>query len=66
MITEIVSWRLPESMCREDTVSKYRLSVPTWQANPELIHKAFLFDEDDEPMLHPTSAGCISEWLRCN
>jgi hypothetical protein len=26
-------------------VSKYRLSVPAWQANTELIHKAFLFDE---------------------
>ena len=45
MITEIVSWHLPRGMSREDTVSKYRLSVPTWQANPNLIHKAFLFDE---------------------
>jgi hypothetical protein len=45
MITEIVSWHLPEGMSREDTVAKYRLSVPTWQANPDLIHKAFLFDE---------------------
>lgn len=45
MITEIVWWQLPHGMSREDTVSKYRLSVPTWQANPNLIHKAFLFDE---------------------
>jgi hypothetical protein len=45
MITEIVSWHLPEGMSREDTVAKYRLSVPTWQANADLIHKAFLFDE---------------------
>ena len=45
MITEIVSWGLPDGMSREDTVSKYRLSVPMWQANPDLIHKAFLLDE---------------------
>jgi hypothetical protein len=45
MITEIVLFRLPEGMGREDATAKYRLSVPTWQANPDLIHKAFLFDE---------------------
>ena len=45
MITEIVSWQLPQEMSREDTVAKYRLSVPTWQANPHLIHEAFLFDQ---------------------
>ncbi len=45
MITEIVLWRLPEGMSRDDVTAKYRASVPTWQANPDLIHKAFLFDE---------------------
>jgi hypothetical protein len=35
MITDVVSWHLPEPMSREDTISKYRLSVPTWQANPD-------------------------------
>jgi hypothetical protein len=45
MITEIVLFRLPEGMSREDAIAKYRLSVPTWQANPDLIRKAFLFDE---------------------
>jgi hypothetical protein len=29
MITEIVLWRLPEGMSREDATAKYRLSVPT-------------------------------------
>lgn len=45
MITEIVLWRLPDGMSREDVLAKYRASVPTWQGNPDLIHKAFLFDE---------------------
>ena len=45
MITEIVLFRLPEGMSREDAIAKYRLSVPAWQANPDLIRKAFLFDE---------------------
>ena len=45
MITEIVSWRLSDQMSREDAIGKFRASVPTWRANPKLIHKAFLFDE---------------------
>jgi hypothetical protein len=44
MITEIVLFRLPEGMSREDAMAKYRLSVPIWQANPDLIRKAFLYD----------------------
>ena len=45
MITEIVLFRLPEGMSREDAIAKYHLSVPAWQANPDLIRKAYLFDE---------------------
>jgi len=45
MITEIVMFRLPEGMSRDDALAKYRLSIPIWQANPDLIRKAFLFDE---------------------
>jgi len=56
MITEIVSWRLPQTMSREDTVAKYRLSVPTWQSNPDLLHKAFLFDAATR------SAGGVYLW----
>jgi hypothetical protein len=44
MITEIVLFRLPEGMSREDAMAKYRLSIPIWQANPDLIRKAFLYD----------------------
>jgi hypothetical protein len=45
MITEIVLFRLPDGMDREEAIAKYRLSIPTWQANRNLIRKAFLFDE---------------------
>ena len=45
MITEIVLFRLPDGMTREDAIAKYRLSVPGWRANPDLIRKTFLFDE---------------------
>jgi hypothetical protein len=45
MVTEIVLWTLPQEMSREDVTAKYRASVPTWQGNPDLIHKAFLFDQ---------------------
>ena len=41
----MITRHLPEGMTREEATAKYRLSVPTWQANSELIHKAFLFDE---------------------
>lgn len=45
MITEIVFFRLPENMSREELVAKYRASVPNWRANPDLVHKSFLHDE---------------------
>ncbi len=31
---------------REEAIAKFRTSVPTWQANPDLIQKAFLFDDE--------------------
>ncbi len=45
MISEIVLLHLREGMSRTDAMAKYRARVPMWQANPDLIHKAFLFDE---------------------
>ena len=45
MITEIVTFRLPQGMTREEALAKFRLSIPIWQANPDLIRKAYLFDE---------------------
>src|SRR3982750_2762853 len=32
-------------MSREEAMAKYRARVPLWQTNPDLIHKAFLYDE---------------------
>src|SRR6188474_613659 len=45
MISEIVLFRLPDGMSRADAMTKYRARVSMWQANPDLVHKAFLFDE---------------------
>jgi hypothetical protein len=45
MISEIVLFSLPDGMSRADAMTKYRDRVSMWQANPDLIHKAFLFDE---------------------
>jgi hypothetical protein len=45
MITEIVMWRLPDNMSKEDVTSKYRASVPFRQSQADLVHKSFLFDE---------------------
>ena len=46
MITEIVLWKMPEEISREEILTKFRaFCFPTSQANPNLVHKAFLFDE---------------------
>ena len=44
MISEIVLFSLPQGMSREEAMAKYRARVPVWQGNPDLIHKAFLYD----------------------
>ena len=41
MISEIVLFRLPDGMSRADAMVKYRARVPMWQANADLVHKAF-------------------------
>src|SRR4051812_7337791 len=46
MISEIVLFPLPEGLSREEAMTKYRARVPLWQSNPDLIHKAFLYDEE--------------------
>jgi hypothetical protein len=45
MISEIVLFSLPQAMSREEAMAKYRARIPVWQGNPDLIHKAFLYDE---------------------
>jgi len=56
MITEIVLFRLPEGMTRNDAIAKYRLTVPVWQANPDLIRKTFLYDETSR------RGGAVYQW----
>jgi hypothetical protein len=46
MISEIVLFRLPEGMTREEALTKYRARIPAWQANADLIHKAFIYDAE--------------------
>lgn len=46
MITEIVLWKMPDDMSRKEILNKFRATVPAWQGNPNLVHKAFLFDEN--------------------
>ena len=45
MITEMVLWKIPDGMTRQELLNKFRSTVPGWKANPNLIHKAFVFDE---------------------
>src|SRR6516162_7369720 len=56
MITEIVLFNLPDGMSREDAIAKYRLSVPGWRANQDLIRKTFLFDETSR------QGGAVYNW----
>ena len=44
MITEIVTFKLPEGMTRVDVVSNFEKTAPTWNANPDLIRKNYLID----------------------
>lgn len=44
MITEIVTFTLPDGMTHEDVLAAFEKSVPTWRANPDLVRKNFLFD----------------------
>ena len=46
MITEIVTFKLPDGTTREDVISSMEKSAPTWSANPDLIRKNYLFDAD--------------------
>lgn len=57
MITEIVSFTLPEGTTREDALTKYRSSVPLWRGNPDLILKTFVFDEATR------RGGAVYLWL---
>ena len=46
MITEIVTIKLPDGTTREDVISNFEETAPTWRDNPDLIRKNYLFDAE--------------------
>ena len=46
MITEIITFSIPNGMTREEVVANYRRSAPSWRANPDLIRKNYLYDAE--------------------
>ena len=44
MITEIVTFSLPEGMSREEVIALYEKSAPVWGENPDLLRKNYLVD----------------------
>ena len=44
MITEIVTFKLPDGMSREQLVANFRQTAPKWHENPDLIRKNYLYD----------------------
>lgn len=47
MIAEMVMFQLPADMTREEVMAAARETVPGWQANPDLLRKHFLLDEQN-------------------
>ena len=47
MITEIVTFKLPDGITREEVIATYEKTAPTWRENPDLIRKSYLFDADE-------------------
>ena len=56
MITEIITFTIPEGMTRDDVIANYRRSAPTWRANPDLIRKNYIFDPETR------RAGGVYTW----
>ncbi len=46
MITEIITFGIPDGMTREEVVANCRRSAPSWRANPDLIRKNYLYDAE--------------------
>ncbi|MBS1215504.1 MAG: monooxygenase [Proteobacteria bacterium] len=44
MITEVVLFRLPEGMTREQVVGSFKSSAPMWREPAELVRKYYLYD----------------------
>ena len=46
MITEVVTFGIPDGMTREEVVANFRRSAPGWRANPDLIRKNYRYDAE--------------------
>jgi hypothetical protein len=44
VITEIVTWKFPKDMTREQVAAAFRKSLPNWQQNPDLLRKNYIYD----------------------
>jgi hypothetical protein len=46
MITEIVTFAIPEGMDRTRVLALFEASAETWRAHPKLHHKNYLYDPE--------------------
>ena len=46
MITEIVTFDLPDGMDRDAVLARFEAMVPRWRANPALVRKYYLYDAE--------------------
>jgi hypothetical protein len=46
MITEIVTFKLPEGSTRAEAFANFEKTAPMWGDNPDLVRKYYLFDAE--------------------
>lgn len=46
MITEIVTFPIPDGMTRAQVIANFQATVPGWSANADLIRKNYLYDPE--------------------
>ena len=46
MITEIITFKLPDGSVREHVFANFEKTAPIWRDNPDLIRKNYLFDAE--------------------
>ena len=56
MITEIVTFSIPDGMSREEVIASFEGNAGNWKANPDLIRKNYLVDIDSR------TAGGVYLW----
>lgn len=72
MITEIVTFDLPDGMTRQEVMERYEATVPRWKANKNLIRKTYVYDPENNTgggiYLWKTKAAALeghnAEWCK--